>query len=617
TSAATAALRKALSGNGPAPARAKALAALVEADPETAFPFVVQSLQAEARPLRRAAAFLLRRYPAAQIVKALEPKWSAFTPAARRWICAALRDLGDPAGRSLILKELAAAAPADRAPAIAALGATGGAEDVATLLRKAASGSPEEQQAARTALDRMRAPGVEAELSRAARGADESVAAEAILALGRRGAADAAPLLLQIARTGPAAAREPALKALRAVARPEDLPELIELAETVPEESFDAALDTLHAAALRWNRASETARRLSAAFRAAAPQARRERLLRTLARFGGPEALAALREALRSPLQATALRLLAGWPDAEPLPDVRAALASADTPALHTLAMRAYLRLADRDESADAAERLARCRFAWSRARSVEERRLVLAGAGQCLTPDALSWAAQALEDEAVRPEAQAALLQLCVGLRGADPDACAAILRRIAAAPASEQFRAQARQTLEAIAASREWLCAWQASPPYAQPGKSCAELFDIAFAPETAPQNTPWRILPPSPTPGQPWLMDLLALYPQEQAVAYARTHLWLPAEREAILHLGTDDGFKLWVNGRLVAKHNVMRAVQPDQEKIPIRLRQGWNDLLLKVTQNNQGWGFCARLTGPDGAPLSDGQAAAELP
>jgi hypothetical protein len=33
----------------------------------------------------------------------------------------------------------------------------------------------------------------------------------------------------------------------------------------------------------------------------------------------------------------------------------------------------------------------------------------------------------------------------------------------------------------------------------------------------------------------------------------------------------------------------------------------LKQGWNLLLLKITQNNQGWAFCARFVAPDGSPL----------
>ncbi len=39
--------------------------------------------------------------------------------------------------------------------------------------------------------------------------------------------------------------------------------------------------------------------------------------------------------------------------------------------------------------------------------------------------------------------------------------------------------------------------------------------------------------------------------------------------------------------------------------------------WNPLLLKVTQLNQGWAFCARFLKPDGSHLDGLQFAAEPP
>jgi hypothetical protein len=41
------------------------------------------------------------------------------------------------------------------------------------------------------------------------------------------------------------------------------------------------------------------------------------------------------------------------------------------------------------------------------------------------------------------------------------------------------------------------------------------------------------------------------------------------------------------------------------------------RGWNPLLLKVTQLNQGWAFCARFVKPDGSHLDGLQFAAEPP
>ena len=36
----------------------------------------------------------------------------------------------------------------------------------------------------------------------------------------------------------------------------------------------------------------------------------------------------------------------------------------------------------------------------------------------------------------------------------------------------------------------------------------------------------------------------------------------------------------------------------------DKVNVSLNQGWNSLLLKITQNQQGWEFCARLINGSG-------------
>jgi hypothetical protein len=36
--------------------------------------------------------------------------------------------------------------------------------------------------------------------------------------------------------------------------------------------------------------------------------------------------------------------------------------------------------------------------------------------------------------------------------------------------------------------------------------------------------------------------------------------------------------------------------------------VHAHAGWNRLMLKVTQNNQGWGACVRITNADGTPAT---------
>jgi hypothetical protein len=90
-------------------------------------------------------------------------------------------------------------------------------------------------------------------------------------------------------------------------------------------------------------------------------------------------------------------------------------------------------------------------------------------------------------------------------------------------------------------------------------------------------------------------------------QNAVAYLRTKIASLGERKAILQLGSDDGVKVWLNGKLVHAKNVARGVSPDEDKIPVMLRDGVNELLLKVTNGAGDWGAVVRFMHEDGQPL----------
>jgi hypothetical protein len=58
---------------------------------------------------------------------------------------------------------------------------------------------------------------------------------------------------------------------------------------------------------------------------------------------------------------------------------------------------------------------------------------------------------------------------------------------------------------------------------------------------------------------------------------------------------LSLGSDDSFKLWHNGRLVANKKVTRGVAPDQDKVRLDLLAGENTILMKIANGGGGYGF----------------------
>jgi CubicO group peptidase (beta-lactamase class C family) len=95
---------------------------------------------------------------------------------------------------------------------------------------------------------------------------------------------------------------------------------------------------------------------------------------------------------------------------------------------------------------------------------------------------------------------------------------------------------------------------------------------------------------------------LVDLkVATTPEEYSVAYAWAQIDMAEATKGVLGVGSDDGVKLWLNGRLVHEHWVGRAPQPDDDIVPAEFKKGSNQLLLKI-QNMQGpWGFMCRLMG----------------
>ena len=65
---------------------------------------------------------------------------------------------------------------------------------------------------------------------------------------------------------------------------------------------------------------------------------------------------------------------------------------------------------------------------------------------------------------------------------------------------------------------------------------------------------------------------------------------------------LHLGSDDGIKAWLTGRLVHANKTSRPLWIDVDHVDVDLKKGENILLIKVEQLSGGVGFAARFSDP---------------
>jgi lysophospholipase L1-like esterase len=121
----------------------------------------------------------------------------------------------------------------------------------------------------------------------------------------------------------------------------------------------------------------------------------------------------------------------------------------------------------------------------------------------------------------------------------------------------------------------------------------------FDTAQPPETDPAAVTWTT-----APFVDGRMDLGAQYSGAYDVV-AYTRLVLQADRPTTLHLamGSDDGLAVFLGGKRVFAHDVLRGLRRGEDEVELPLVAGRNELLFKVTQAGGDFGLAvdARVRG----------------
>ncbi len=136
--------------------------------------------------------------------------------------------------------------------------------------------------------------------------------------------------------------------------------------------------------------------------------------------------------------------------------------------------------------------------------------------------------------------------------------------------------------------------------------PEKNKIESIDLASQYDGLGGKVRWQLYH-SPTDK----VDLQKFFGHGEAgVAYAVCwvkHAW---RGKAILATGSDDGIKVWIDRRLVLDKAVHREAVPGDEKTPVVLDAGWQEVLVKVDNRFGTWAFYFDLLDPaTGKPLRD--------
>lgn len=579
------------------------LRGLVQADPEKALPLLIAAIKGPDTRLCEAAVGLARVSGTRETTEELVKVLPTVPPQIQALLLDALGSRGDAAAAPAVLVALDSPDEQVQLAACGARGDPGDSTSVEPLVRLAANASGPLQQSARAGLTQLSHGDVDGALVRCLGVSEPKIRIEAIRALAARRATSAVEELLKAtADTDPAVRRE-AIRGLGAMVDDQTLARLVALALALnTPEDLTMLEESIAGALLRIPSREKQAEPLLSTF-ATAPASAKPVLLHLLGLTATARALEVTRAALKdenAPVREAAIRSLAEWPDAAPADDLLELVKTADRPAYKVIALRGYVRMAGLGKNSGAM---------YARALEVAERpedkKLVLGSLGLADGPQVVALVEPYLQNEQLRAEAAQALVQIADRLRQSDAAHARAAVKAILAVSVDSRIRQQAQEVLNQMEPYEAHILDWVVAGPYRQKDKGPQELFDITFPPETSDAEVKWaRITKGIGT----WQIDLAeAIGAEDNVVAYAKTRVWSPSAQEARLEMGSDDGIKVWLNGAVVHANNTVRGITVRQDTAKVNLKEGWNELLLKITNGGGGWAFACRVRQPDGSAL----------
>jgi len=611
TDAAGTIYKEVLAADAPLRFHRGALLGLMRTAGADAIPLVAKTIRSNDPKMRAAAIANIPTLTGDGATKQLAAEMPNLPPEAQVLLIGALAARGDADAGQAVLKAAAADHPAVRAAALTALAEVGDASSVPLLARAAADAkTDEEKQAALVSLRRLEGDRVDQAITTSMAAARPAARAQLIEVLLARSAAGAVPAILKEAGSADEGVRKAAFRALGHLAKAKDLPALVDLLIGLSGDAGrdDAERTVIEVARKVENEAARAEAPLAALAKAKGAEAKGS-LLRVLRGISGARALAAVKAAVKdsdSGVQDAAIRALADWPDATAVTPLMDVFRSTSSTVHRVVALRGCVRLLGLPGGLPAAETVKAYTDLMALAKRPEDKKLVLAGLAKVPHSGALAAAEACMDDPAVRGEATLAVLGIAKAIMGSAPDAAKAAATKLAEAK-DPNVKKQARQILAALAKVKDYIMGWQVAGVFAERRMNYQRLFGKAFPPEKPNEKVAWRPLPVATRTGSHFIHNLRAQWNREQCVAYVRTWIHSDKAQAARLLLGTDDGNKVWLNGKRVHQANIGRACVPDQDSVNVQLKQGWNTLLIKVVQNTGPWEFCARIVARDGSRL----------
>jgi len=579
-----------------------ALIGIVRADGERALPHVFEQLASDDWQLRATAGRSLADYmPGESVTRAISERVSTLAPETQVVVINALVARNDAATPEAIIKELGSGHIPVRQAAIEALGIVGDTSAIPWLVNFALAGG-ETGRAAQASLASLPGENITPAILALTESPEADVRALAVETLRSRGEIGAAPRMAALLSDDHADVRRAAIRALTDLGTMEEFRAVIAHLQTTDDAAERRGLSRTASSILDRSEQKAPAMPVLATALAEAGVEVQEELIPVLRFVGSIEAVNATKAFLTSDelaLRRAAIRAMSDWPTDEAMADLLQTAKEDENEGNRLLALRGYTQSIGRS-GMGAEEKSRRFAAVLDMAPSVDIVRFVLSSVVESASPQLLPIVEAYLNNEELRAEAQLAYIGLAERLRSSDPQEAARAARRVLEETDNEDLQRRARAVIQEIERLQGFIATWLLSGPYAEDNRSGTALMDTVFAPETGDADVEWREV----TTRDGWQINLEQLIGGSNRAAYLKAQVHVPVAQRVRLELGSDDQIMVWLNGTLVHRNDVTRSVAQAQDRVEVDLREGWNDLLLKIGQGGGGWAAAARVRATDG-------------
>ncbi len=580
-----------------------------------AVPIILEQASSDDAFTQLTATRLLAEMPGKGISAAVAEKLGTLKPDMQIRMAGILAERGEAAAKPSVASLIKSADENVRLAALRALAKLGDAADVTMLAQLAASDKGETGKAARDTLARLSGEPVNAKMVQIFTSSTPEVRAVLASSLAARRAPNAASAMLAAAEKGAPTERIEAIKAVGVLGDEKVVPNLVTLIAKAPTDDFRNAT----AGALRDIIDNRTQDKAAAGASLAAGMVTadvlgKRALLTLMKNAGGDAALNAVKAATKdenADVQDAAVRALVAWPDKAAVPILTELAANTPKANYHALALQGVVRLAGTADYTTE-ERMKILQDVIANAKRVEEKRAALAGLGKVPDASALTIIVPLLDNADLREEASLAAI---TAAKVAGGDARRAAMQKVIASSKNADTIKAATDLMNAPSTVRPW----QIVGPFPGDGAfnkdfgaeqkvDLNKTFDVMDN-----KKARWKTVT---SDAQNGYMDLLKLFDgKESSAAYALIYVKSPSARKAWMTAGSDDGAKIWINNKNIISNDAARAANPGDEQKEVDLKEGWNEILLKITQGGGDWGYYFDLLTPDKKPMADLEWAAK--